>query len=58
MAAQKSQTTWMCLVELPEGGVGVARCCPLPEPGVGKEDGLALMVIIWDGRLVAVFSSV
>lgn len=32
----------------------VTRCCALPEPGVGKEDGLALMVLIWEGRLVAV----
>lgn len=28
--------------------------CALPELGVGKEDGLALMVLIWEGRLVAV----
>lgn len=25
MATQKSQTTWMCLAELPEGGVDVTR---------------------------------
>lgn len=46
MAAQKSQTTWMCLAELPEGRVDVTRCCVLAEPGVGKEDGLALTVLM------------
>lgn len=54
MATQKPQITWMCLAELPEGGVDVTRCCALPEPGAGKEEGLALIVLIWEGRLIAV----
>lgn len=53
MATQKSQITWMCLAELHEGGVDVTPCCALPEPGLGEEDGLALMVLMWEGRLVA-----
>lgn len=32
----------------------VTPCFASPEPGVGREDHLALMVLIWEGRLVAV----
>ena len=30
----------------------------MPEPGIGEEHGLALMVLIWKGRLVAVIPAV